>query len=63
VTVNHPQFGLMCEICFSGLKPEDCAEDVNGDKWDICKGQCATDAGIKEVQTLRQGNQGDLVEP
>lgn len=50
MTVNHPTFGTMCEICFSGLTPEDCAEDANGQKWDICKGQCAKDAGIEEIR-------------
>jgi hypothetical protein len=48
VTVDHPQFGTMCEICFHGLTPEQCAEDVNGQKWDICKGECARQAGIQE---------------
>lgn len=48
MTVNHPQFGLMCEICFKGLTPEECVEDTDGQKWDICKGLCAEQAGIKE---------------
>jgi hypothetical protein len=48
MTVDHPQFGTMCEICFSGLTPEKCAEDLEGVKWDVCKGECAKDAGIEE---------------
>lgn len=48
MTVDHPQFGLMCEICFRGLTPDECAEDTNGKKWDICKGDCARQAGIEE---------------
>jgi ribA/ribD-fused uncharacterized protein len=39
----------MCEICFKGLTPEECAEDTSGTKWDICKGRCAREAGIVEV--------------
>jgi hypothetical protein len=48
MTVDHPQFGLMCEICHAGLTPEQCAEDADGNRWDICKGECASQAGIRE---------------
>lgn len=48
MTTNHPQFGLMCEICFSGLTPEQCAVDVDGQAWDVCAGECARQAGIQE---------------
>lgn len=48
MTVNHPVYGTMCEICFEGLAVEDCVEDMNGQKWDICKGKCAIQAGIEE---------------
>lgn len=48
MTVNHPQFGTMCEICFHGLNEDTCVEDADGVKWDICKGICAVQAGIKE---------------
>jgi hypothetical protein len=48
MAVNHPIWGLFCCICFNGLTPEQCAEDSEGNKWDICKGECAKDAGIEE---------------
>ncbi len=48
MTVNHPQWGTMCEICFHQLTPETCVVDTDGQKWDICKGQCAKEAGIEE---------------
>lgn len=48
MTTNHPQFGLMCEICFHRLTPAECAEDTDGTRWDICKGECARQAGIQE---------------
>jgi hypothetical protein len=50
MTVNHPQYGLMCEICFSGLTPDRCATDIEGIKWDVCSGRCAVEAGIVEVR-------------
>lgn len=48
MTVDHPQFGLMCEICFKGLTESECAVDTNGQRWDLCKGDCARHAGIIE---------------
>lgn len=48
MTVNHPQFGTMCAICYAGLTPETCVVDIHGQKWDICKGECARLAGIPE---------------
>lgn len=48
MTVNHPQFGTMCAICFTALTPEECAEDAEGQKWDLCKGHCAQQAGVVE---------------
>lgn len=41
MTVDHPQFGTMCEICFKGLTVDQCATDATGQKWDVCKGECA----------------------
>jgi hypothetical protein len=55
MTTNHPQFGLMCEICFHGLTPEECAVDTDGQKWDVCKGECARQAGIKEKAEKPKG--------
>lgn len=48
MTVDHPQWGLMCDICFRGLTPDDCAVDSAGNRWDICRGECARKAGIIE---------------
>lgn len=48
MTVNHPQWGTMCEICFTGLTPETCAVDRDGQLWDVCAGGCAREAGIVE---------------
>lgn len=49
VTVDHPQYGTRCEICFDQLTLERCATDTNGQKWDVCTGDCARQAGIEEV--------------
>lgn len=54
MAVNHPHFGTFCEICFTGLTPSECATDTNGDKWDVCKGECATQAGITEPDTINE---------
>lgn len=53
MTVNHPQFGLMCEICFAALTPDDCARDATGRAWDVCKGECARQAGLVEPEGAR----------
>ena len=39
---------LYCCICFKPLTPETCVEDSVGDKWDVCQGRCAIEAGIQE---------------
>jgi hypothetical protein len=49
VTVKHPQFGTVCEICYVGLTPERCAVDANDVRWDVCSGECARLAGIAEA--------------
>jgi hypothetical protein len=41
----------MCEICFEQVTVETAAEDEDGQKWDIHKGECAKQAGIKEKKT------------
>lgn len=51
MTVDHPQFGTMCEICFQGLATEQCAQDTDGQRWDLCKGECARQAGLKEMES------------
>ena len=48
MAVDHPQFGTFCEICFTGLTVSACAVDAGGDRWDVCKGECARQAGIEE---------------
>jgi len=40
--------GLMCCICFAAITTETCAVDIYGVKWDVCRGQCARDAGCIE---------------
>lgn len=47
MSVNHPNWGTICCICFEGLTEEQCAVEQSGDKFDVCKGQCALEAGIK----------------
>lgn len=37
---------LYCSICFKPLAPDECAVDSAGQKWDLCKGQCAREAGV-----------------
>lgn len=49
MTVNHPQWGTMCEICFDRLTVDTCAVDLDGQKWDVCAGDCARQAGIVEA--------------
>ncbi len=48
LVIDHPVFGTRCEICFAPLTVETCVEDTDGQKWDICKGDCAVQAGIEE---------------
>lgn len=42
---------LYCCICFTTLTPAECAVDIEGQKHDTCKGQCAAEAGIQERTT------------
>jgi hypothetical protein len=51
MTVDHPQFGLMCQICFAGLTEDTCARDTDGVRWDVCSGDCARQAGIPGPST------------
>lgn len=53
MTVGHPQWGLMCEICFSGLTPDECAVDADGQKWDVCRGKCAIESGVLTADQLQ----------
>lgn len=46
--VDHPQFGTFCAICFAGLTPATCAVDTDGQRWDLCRGDCARQAGVTE---------------
>lgn len=50
MTVNHPIWGTMCEICFCKVTLDDCAIDHNGVKWDVHSGSCAKQAGIDEPE-------------
>lgn len=39
---------LYCCICFRSLDADECAIDSQGgQKWDVCKGECAQEAGIR----------------
>lgn len=40
--------GTFCCICFAALTPETCVVDEDGTTWDVCKGDCAYEAGITE---------------
>lgn len=62
MTVDHPQFGLMCEICYRGLTPDECATDEHGQKWDVCAGDCAWHAGIIEQAKESNNAPGRQVE-
>ncbi len=48
MAVNHPAFGTFCEICFTQLTPDVCVVDRDGQKWDVCRGECARQAGITD---------------
>lgn len=63
MTVNHPQFGTMCAICFKGLTWKTCAEDVDGVKWDLCPGACAREAGLVEKSAVVPVEPLDLPRP
>jgi hypothetical protein len=39
---------LYCCICYRSLEPAECVVDSDGQKWDVCKGACAQEAGIDE---------------
>ena len=43
---------LYCCICFKTLDLQACVEDISGQKWDVCKGQCAIEAGIEEKESV-----------
>ena len=41
---------LYCCICFKTLTPDECAEDLKGQKWDVCTDEeCVVMAGLREV--------------
>lgn len=50
--VDHRQFGTFCCVCMKGLKSEECAVDKDGVRWDVCKGECAREAGVEEVDGI-----------
>jgi hypothetical protein len=39
---------LYCCICYRPLTHDECAVDGDGDRWDVCAGACAAEAGIVE---------------
>lgn len=40
---------LYCCICYKPLTPDECVVNTAGEKWDVCKGRCAVEAGIEEA--------------
>lgn len=40
---------VRCCICFDLRTLDELAVDSEGTKWDVCKGECAEQAGIKEL--------------
>lgn len=45
--------GTVCCICFRGiLEPVGHARDLTGQKWDVCAGICADQAGIVELHPV-----------
>jgi len=49
VSLMHGNDWIRCCICFEvHVAPyERLAHDGNGQRWDVCAGQCAEDAGIR----------------
>lgn len=49
---SEHEFGrcLYCEVCFKPLTPDECATDSDGEKWNVCKGECAKEAGLSGGQ-------------
>ena len=41
---------LYCCICFKPLTLDECAIDANGQKWDVCQGDCAIEAGVRKSE-------------
>lgn len=60
MSVNHPQFGTFCSICFSKLTADTCVVDSDGVKWDICPGECARQAGIVERPNVPEMGREEL---
>jgi len=50
-------YGLICGICFRGLTPDTCYVDSDGQKWDICPGLCAQQAGLMTIEGNDDGPQ------
>lgn len=50
---SEHEFGrcLYCEICFKTLTPDECVTDANGERWNVCPGECAISAGIEGAGT------------
>lgn len=52
--VNHSTFGTFCAICYTQLTQETAAADTEGNTWDVCKGECARQAGLEEHTPMHQ---------
>lgn len=54
--LSRPAPGVyLCQICFEYRHKHELAVDTLGDTWDVCKGQCARDAGIEEAKDNTDG--------
>ena len=58
---NFSAWGLICQICFKGLTPEECVVDIHGDRWDVCPGFCAIQSNI--IEEDRWESEGGTVWP
>jgi len=54
---------LYCCICFKVLTPDECVTDMEGVKWDACKGECAKEAGIVGAALAAAGDAEDTQNP
>lgn len=41
-------------VCFELRTLDELAVDVEGQKWDLCKGECARAAGVEESQPVQE---------
>lgn len=56
---------FMCEICFDAKSWEEAHEDAEGQRWTVCRGECAAEAGMIDelVAEAEQGYDLDKLVP